>query len=278
VPPLSDRQVHTDQVSPKAGFHFSPFTNTTLRGAWTRSLGGVYFDNSVRLEPTQIGGFNQALRSVAPESVVGLVPGTSFETFGLALEQKLPTQTYFTIATELLYSDAARAVGAFDLSAAGSQPSSTRQTIDFRERTLSATMNQLLGNNWAFGASYRLTDADLRSKFPDFATAPALYDFASRRESALLNQLTLFAKYHSRSGLFGEAWSVWSQQHNDGPLPDADFWQHNIAVGYRLPKRHAELRVSVLNLFDQDYRLNPLTLYRELPRERTLGVSLKFYF
>jgi hypothetical protein len=36
--------------------------------------------------------------------------------------------------------------------------------------------------------------------------------------------------------------------------------------------------VSVLNIFDQDYRLNPLTLYTELPRERTLAVSLKFYF
>src|SRR6185503_16428321 len=104
----SDDQQRRDQVSPKLGFQYTPWTNTTLRGAWTRSLGGVYFDNSVRLEPTQIGGFNQALRSVAPESVVGLVPGTSFETFGLALEQKLPTHTYFTVAAELLYSDAAR--------------------------------------------------------------------------------------------------------------------------------------------------------------------------
>ena len=278
VPPVSDRQVHTEQVSPKLGFHLAPWTNTTLRGAWTRSLGGVYFDTSVRLEPTQIGGFNQALRSVAPESVVGLVPGTSFETFGLALEQKLPTQAYFTLAAEWLYSDAARTVGAFDLTAAGSQPSGTRQTIDFRERTLSATINQLLGNNWSLGASYRLTDADLRSKFPEFATAPPLYDFAARRESALLNQVTLFVNYHSRSGLFAEGWSVWSQQHNDGALPDSDFWQHNVAIGYRLPKRHAELRVSVFNIWDRDYRLNPLTLYRELPRERTLGVSLKFYF
>ena len=61
-------------------------------------------------------------------------------------------------------------------------------------------------------------------------------------------------------------------------LPESNFWQHNVAIGYRLLKRHAELRVSLLNIFDQDYRLNPLTLYRELPRERTLAVSLKFYF
>lgn len=276
--PLSDGQEQADQVSPKAGFYFTPWTNTTLRGAWTRSLGGVYFDTSVRLEPTQMGGFNQAFRSIAPESVVGLVPGTSFETFGLALEQKLPTRTYLTLAAELLYSDAAREVGAFNLSALGSTPTGTRQTIDFRERTLYATVNQLLGNHWSLGASYRLTDADLRSKFPEFSSFQPLYDFAARRESALLNQATLFASYHHRCGFFAQGWSVWSQQHNEGALPDSDFWQHNVAVGYRLPKRHAELRVSLLNILDQDYRLNPLTLYTELPRERTLAVSLKFYF
>ncbi|MEY2411370.1 MAG: hypothetical protein QOF48_4040 [Verrucomicrobiota bacterium] len=278
IPPISDKQVHTDQVSPKLGFYLMPWTNTTLRGAWTRSLGGVYFDTSVRLEPTQIGGFNQALRSVAPESVVGLVPGSSFETFGLALEQKFPTRTYLTIAGELLYSDAARGVGAFDLSALGSTPSVTRETIDFRERTLGASIQQLLGENWSLGIQYRLVDADLRSKFPEFATFPQLYNFAARRESALLNQATFSAHYYSRCGLFAQAWSVWSQQHNDGVLPDSNFWQHNVGIGYRLPKRHVELRVSVLNILDRDYHLNPLTLYGELPRERTLALSFKFYF
>jgi hypothetical protein len=36
--------------------------------------------------------------------------------------------------------------------------------------------------------------------------------------------------------------------------------------------------VGVLNITDQDYRLNPLTLYNELPRERTFVASLKFFF
>ena len=81
----------------------------------------------------------------------------------------------------------------------------------------------------------------------------------------------------ARSG-FAEGWSIWSQQHNEGPLPDPDFWQHNVAVGYRLPKRRVEVRLSLLNILDRHYRLNPLTLYQELPRERTLAASVKFYF
>jgi tetratricopeptide (TPR) repeat protein len=278
VPPISDDQQHRDQVSPELGFHYAPWTNTTLRGAWTRSLGGVYFDTSVRLEPTQVGGFNQAFRSVAPESVVGLVPGTRFETVGVALEQKFSTRTYLTLAGELLYSDADRMIGAFNFSAAGTAPTSIKQNINFRERTLAATVNQLLGDNWSLGANYRLTDADLDSQFPAYESIPRLSSLASTHEAALLNQVTLFANYYCRCGFFAQGWSIWSQQHNEGALPDSDFWQHNVAIGYRFPRRHAELRVSLLNILDEDYRLNPLTLYNELPRERTLAVGFKFYF
>ena len=99
----------------------------------------MYYDTSVRLEPTQIGGFNQAFRSLIPESVIGLVPGTMFETFGVGLEQKFPTRTYLTLAGEALYSDADRDIGAYYITAAGQVPGQTRQSLDFRERTLAVS-------------------------------------------------------------------------------------------------------------------------------------------
>src|SRR5260221_8139284 len=37
--------------------------------------------------------------------------------------------------------------------------------------------------------------------------------------------------------------------------PGDDFWHFNAFVGYRFPRRRAELRVGVLNLTDRDYRL-----------------------
>ena len=49
-------------------------------------------------------------------------------------------------------------------------------------------------------------------------------------------------------------------------------------IGYRLPGRRAELSVGVLNLNDRDYRLEPLTLYQELPHRRTAVMSFRFYF
>ena len=61
-------------------------------------------------------------------------------------------------------------------------------------------------------------------------------------------------------------------------VPVADFWQFNAFAGYRVPGRRAELMLGLLNLTDRDYRLNPLTLYNDLPRSRTFVVRLGFYF
>jgi hypothetical protein len=61
-------------------------------------------------------------------------------------------------------------------------------------------------------------------------------------------------------------------------LRDDEFWQFNVAAGYRFPKRRAEIAWALLNITDQDYRLNPLTLYAELPRERTFALRFKFNF
>jgi len=245
----------------------------------------VFYDTSVRLEPTQIAGFNQAFRSIVPESVAGLVPGSSFETFGLGYDQKLPTRTYFSAVGELLYSRGSRTIGTLD--AFGpillDVPSGVRQSLDYRERSLTLTLNQLLGDDFAVGASYRLSDAVLDDKVP--AISPALSASfsatANREVRAVLHQLDLYALFNHRSGFFSKVEAIWSAQSNEGyafNLPGDNFWQFNVFVGYRFPRRHAEVQVGLLNITDQDYRLNPLNLYSDLPRERTLFASFKLNF
>jgi Tfp pilus assembly protein PilF len=117
--PITSRQDDTDLVSPKVGLMFAPLKNTALRALYTRSLGGVFFDQSVRLEPSQIAGFNQAYRSLIPESVVGLVPATEFNTYSVGLDQRFKTGTYLGIEAELLESDGQRTRGALTNSAGG---------------------------------------------------------------------------------------------------------------------------------------------------------------
>jgi hypothetical protein len=241
----------------------------------------LFYDSSVRLEPTQIGGFNQAFRSVIPESVVGLVPGSEFETFGLALDQDFKSGTYLSIGVEQLNSDAKRTVGAFDLQPIPNPatPSGIPDDIHFEERSLTVTMNQLIGKHWSVGASYRLTDADLSEHFRGLT--PALAAQMDRDWEATLHQVYLSGTVNLPCGFFASAGAVWSQQSNRGYSPDIpgdDFWQINAYVGYRLLKRHVDVRVGLLNITDTNYRLNPLTLYSELPRERTLAARLQFYF
>ena len=283
--PISNQQQTKDRVSPKAGFLWSPLDDTHIRGIYTRSLGGVFFDQSVRLEPTQIAGFNQAFRSLIPESVAGQVPGTKFETWGLGTDQRFKTRTYVLVQGEWLKSDGTRTVGMLTNSDQAipipDSASSSHQTLDYTEKSLVVAVNQLVGADWALGARYRLTDSDLATHFTDIPSG-ALGAAGLRQDvSAKLHQLDLYCIYQHSCGFFSQFDALWSHQENSGyspALPGDDFWQFNLYAGYRFWQRRAEAKIGLLNLADQDYRLNPLTLYNELPRGRELTVSLKFNF
>src|SRR2546422_652316 len=52
-PPISSGETRKDLFGPKAGLVYSPAEWVTVRGIYSRSLGGVTLDESFRLEPTQ---------------------------------------------------------------------------------------------------------------------------------------------------------------------------------------------------------------------------------
>jgi len=283
-PPTDAGQQTKDKLSPKLGLEWSPLTNANIRTAWTRSLGGSYYDTSVRLEPVQVAGFTQAFRSLVPESVVSLVPGSAFETFGAGVDYRFPTRTYLDLSGEVLRSDAGQDYGAYTYTSGDplAGPATFTRGIQFEERTLAVTLNQLIADRWAVGARYRVSEAALDESYPPaisgLPTSPA------RDVSATLHQVTGFVRFNHESGFFTEFAGMWSQQSNRGhgvgakDLPGDDFWQFNLVGGYRFLQRRCEVRLGVLNLTGQDYRLNPLNLHEEYPRERTLYTSLRLNF
>ena len=284
IAPVSNAEASKDKVSPKLGFRWTPVENSTFRGAWTRSLGGVFYDTSVRLEPTQIAGFNQAFRSIIPESVAGLVPGSEFESFGLAFDQQFKTRTYLSLVGEVLKSRGERTVGTMDaFGPFNNVPGGQDQRLDFQEKSLALILNQLLGDEFAVGAIYRVSQADLQDHVPGIPQAlSANFSLSANRDvTATLQQVNLYALFNHRCGFFSKVEGLWSAQSNDGyaaPLPGDNFWQFNAFAGYRLPRRRAEFQVGLLNIGNRDYKLNPLNLYSELPRSRTFVASLKFQF
>ena len=121
----------------------------------------------------------------------------------------------------------------------------------------------------------------LDTRFPVISPQVDRFANVNQNESALLQQLSFNVIYNHRCGFFAEGQSIWTAQSNHGYTPALDgddFWQVNLFAGYRFWRRHGEARIGVLNIGDRDYKLNPVSLYSELPRERTFYASFKFYF
>ena len=283
--PVSGDEKTEDRLSPKAGLIWTPLKNTTARFAFTRSLSGASVDQSYQIEPSQVAGFIQNYRSIIPESIAGENAGAKFETFDLSLEQKFHTGTYLGVSGEMLNSTVNRVDGAFDYYPPYQPyavPSGLNENLDYWERTLQVTANQLLGRDWSLGASYRLSEATLNDNYPDAQDAFFYSDFQpSQRTKGVLQQVDLTAIFNHPGGFFAEGEALWFGQSNQGYTPDEpgdDFWQFNLYAGYHFLRRKGEISVGLLNVTGQDYNLNPLNIYNELPRSRTLAVSLQFNF
>lgn len=309
-PPLLDTETHTTRFSPKFGLIWKPWTDAVLRAAYTRSLGGVSLEDSVRLEPTLVGGFNQALRTLIPESVTGTVDAGRDNRLNFGFEQKLGRGTYLAAEVNYLTSDVARSFGIFDATLQESPfglllsppilPGATTQTLRYTEKSLLFTANQLLGAGWSLGAIYSINKADLDLAFPELlasaqpANRPKLRFDTSVSNTAVLQQSRLFALYNDSSGFFARAEALWTWQDNQGypagpilsgrntllvsPAQGADFWQLNFYAGYRLPRNSGDVTLGLLNLTGQDYRLNPLNEYAELPRSFTVSLQTRLNF
>jgi Tfp pilus assembly protein PilF len=283
--PVSDGEETRDQWSPKAGLIWKMTDASTLRAAYTWSLAGVSLDQSVRLEPSQVAGFNQSWRSLIPESVAGAQAGAKLENGSLEWDHRFTTGTYFAIRGDVYRSKLNRQVGVFELPFEA-VPSTTTERLDYQEASLTATLNQLVGNIGAVGAQYRLSNAQLEDDFPMIPTSvPHLFppdELKPRQDlESTLHQVLLFAALNHLSGFFERFEAQWFSQNNQGYQPGRpgdSFWQLNLYGGYRFPNRRAEIRLGLLNLAAQDYRLNPLNLTAELPRERTFVASLRLSF
>jgi len=284
LPPVVGNEDRRSLFGPKIGFTAKPWGGGWFHGAWTRSLGGLFFDNSIRLEPAEMDGSVSAFRSLIPESVEGLVPGTRFDSWTIGFDQELRSQTYFGVAAELLTSDGSRDVGAFSNSIpfinVPDSPTATSQLLDYRERNVAAYVAQLLGREFSIGARYRLSEAKLQTSLNGLAGVSGVASL-DQNQRAVLQHGQIFIIYNHPSGFFAEWSSDWYHQANHGDdsgLPGDDFWQQNIFAGYVFSHRRAEFRLGLLNLTGQDYRLNPLNLESELARGRAFTASLRLNY
>ncbi len=292
-PPVNDRQREKDRLSGKLGFTYVPSRRFTVRGVYTEGMGGVTFDESVRLEPVQLAGFNQAYRTVLSESVAGSVENPLFRIMGLSVEGSLPTRTWWGAKLRVIEQDVDRTVGAFTGFDSGVFPispaffpGSTSQTLDYREIALGLSVNQLIGDSLALGAGYRVTRSDLRTVFPELVGSGAAV--ADLENGATLHEIGLSAHWNSPGGLFAKVEANWYVQDLDDdprglspgatPRPGDDTLQINALVGYRFNDNRCEISAGVLNIAGNDYRFSPLSPYGNIARERTTVLRCRISF
>jgi len=282
-PPIQPGEATRERLNPKAAVVWEASPEVTFRGVYARSLGGVSLDESYRLEPTQLGGFSQTFRTLIPESLVGSVAAPDHEICSAALDLKFKTGTYIGLQGELLRSEVRERAGVFDFLLATNPPprilpANVGRNLNYEERAFTVTLNQLLGDEWAFGAQYRFVRSELETGYPELVQAlPA----SSSLNRADLQRVTLSALYNHSSGFFAQAESQWYFQQNfadAAALRGDSFQQLNVFTGYRFRRQRGDVTLGVLNATDEDYRLNPVTPHAELPRERVFYARLRFRF
>jgi tetratricopeptide (TPR) repeat protein/outer membrane receptor protein involved in Fe transport len=289
-PPVTGAQRTDKAWSGKFGFTCDPAPWLVVRGAYTEGLGGVTFDESVRLEPVQLAGFNQAFRTAISESIAGSVEAPRYKTWGLSAEGQLPTRTWWGAAVQGIDQNVDRSVGIFTGYALGVFPSlpsyfadQTSQRLDYRETSGLITLNQLLGEEFAVGASYRATRSELRTTFtglyPD-SSLPGL----DVRERATLHEFSLHGDWYSPTGFFARVEAnLFSQDLADDPRAPVqrrgdEFWHFNALAGYRFNDNLCELSAGILNIGNTGYQLSPLNPRGELVQGRTAVVRCRLAF
>jgi hypothetical protein len=147
-----------------------------------------------------------------------------------------------------------------------------------------AGAHQLLGTQFAVSARHQITRAELRTLAPQ---VPVAVDrFADRFDRATLRETTLRGHWNAPSGWFASVQAAWFAQTMDARVanvpfaapPGDSFVQISAQLGRRFSRNQREVSAGVLNLSDTDYRLNPLTFARELPRSRTFFVRCRLNF
>ncbi|HEY3854611.1 MAG TPA: FecR domain-containing protein [Verrucomicrobiae bacterium] len=278
-PPVLPGEQSRSQIGPKAALVWSPNTELTFRGIFTHSLGGASFDQTVRLEPTELAGFPQAFRSLISEEVVGSQSVPTFDTLGGAIDLKLGNRTFAGIQFERLASEANQGQGVFALENGGvpAVTSSTVEQLNYVEHAGSISLNQLLGDGFVLGGAYKITQSDLHGSYPDISQAV----ITASHEVSTLQEVDTYILFNHSSGFYTKLEANWYGQKNFGETPGepySSFFQENIYSGYRFARRRAELQLGILNLSGGGYNLDPLNVYQELPRKRVFEASFNFIF
>jgi tetratricopeptide (TPR) repeat protein len=230
-----------DLFNPKFGIIWNPFRGTTVRAAVFRVLKRTLITQQT-LEPTQVAGFNQFFDDLNL---------TEAWRYGGAIDQKLTSNLFGGVEV----SKRELKVPFLDFTVDPENP--PRRDVDWDEYLGRAYLFWTPHPWLALRTEYIFERLKRDELFPEGVTeadthrVPVGINFF--HPSGLGAFLTV--TYINQDGDFGGITAV-------DPIRSGsdDFWTVDVALNYRLPKRHGFITVGATNLFDENFRFFDLDL------------------
>jgi len=223
--------VDRNQINPKFGLTWNPFSGTTVRAAIFRNLKRTILTDQT-IEPTQVAGFNQFFDDGE---------ATDAWRYGIALDQKLSTKLY-----------AGAEFSQRDLSAAGNTFIGEIVEADFKEQ---------FGRGYIYWTPHRWLALSSEYQYECFKAPKEFMIYSTSKLNT--HRLLLGIGFFHPSGFSARLKPTYVAQDGDfvtGPpfalrvVPKEDqFWVFDASISYRMPKRFGLLTIEAKNLFDKSF-------------------------
>ena len=223
--------VDSDQVNPKVGLIWTPFSSTTVRTAAFRTFKRTLISDQT-IEPTQVAGFNQFFDDFE---------GTDAWRYGIAVDQKF-SETFYG-GTEF---------SKRDLEVPGVIPIPVPTVVrdDWKEYLGRAYMNWTPHPWWALSAEYQY---ERFTRGPSIVGPEDFTEIETHRFSLGAGffhpsgfKASVKVAYVDQDGKFGDGLG--------GIVPGDDrFWVVDASLGYRLANRFGLVSLVAKNIFDEKF-------------------------
>lgn len=228
-----------ERFSPKLGFTVTPTDDITIRAAYFRNLGASSVNDIGSIEPTVVGSFVQLL---------GDLPGVNSETLGIGIDYKIPKQLYAGI--EYSYRDLNRddiaVITDFTTDA-------TTLTDTFALRSENTAEHEI--ENLIRAYVYGIVSEEVSTLLEYRRDGLEALDIDEVNET---DRVRLGGRYFSPQRWFALTDLDWYNQRLKSVLGfedgDENFWILNAGLGYRIPKRHGQVRFQVINILDDEFQ------------------------
>jgi tetratricopeptide (TPR) repeat protein len=229
-------EIDEDQVNPKFGITWNPFSGTTVRGAIFKTMKRLLITDQT-LEPTQVAGFNQFYDDLN---------ATEAWRYGIALDQKISKNMYGGVE----YSMRELEVPFFIFTA-----EETTGALDYVD------WDEDLARVYLYWTPHKWIALKAEYQYEQFERD---LEFNMNLKEVKTHKIPLGVSLHHPCGMSANLQATFYDQEGDFESIDAPlgqfthgedtFWLVDAGISYRLPKRHGFITVGARNLFDEEFK------------------------